>query len=137
MGGAARLQAAGQTILLTTHYMEEAEALCDRVAVVDHGKILASGTVDQLKSSAGADTVITVTYDDAAPQQIKKLGDRDGISKVEVNDGQVRVFAADPEGILGELVTIGSSAASASPTRPAPAQPETVFLTLTGREYRE
>ena len=132
------LQAAGQTIVLTTHYMEEAEALCDRVAVVDHGKILASGTVDQLKSSAGADTVITVSYDAAAPHEIKKLSDRDGISKVEVTDGQVRVFAADPEGILGELVTIGSTTGvgvtDATQLRPSL---ETVFLALTGREYRE
>src|ERR1700684_3113717 len=44
----------GQTILLTTHYMEEAEALCDQVAVVDHGKVLAAGTIDQLKEGAGA-----------------------------------------------------------------------------------
>ena len=132
------LQAAGQTILLTTHYMEEAEALCDRVAVVDHGEILASGTVDQLKSSAGADTVITVAYDAPVPERIQALADREGISKVEVNDGQVRVFAAEPEGLLGELVTIGSGSGvgvtDATQLRPSL---ETVFLTLTGREYRE
>jgi ABC-2 type transport system ATP-binding protein len=132
------LQAGGQTILLTTHYMEEAEALCDRVAVVDHGEVLASGTVDQLKSSAGADTVITVSYDAPAPQEIKKLSDRDGISKVEVTDGQVRVFASAPDGILGDLVTIGSAAGvgvtDATQLRPSL---ETVFLTLTGRDYRE
>ncbi|TMQ91070.1 ATP-binding cassette domain-containing protein [Actinomadura soli] len=132
------LQAAGQTILLTTHYMEEAEALCDRVAVVDHGQILASGTVDELKSNAGADTVITVTYDAAAPEGIHGLADRDGISKVEINDGQVRVFAAESDGLLGELVTLGSRAGvgvtDATQLRPSL---ETVFLTLTGREYRE
>ncbi|RKS67857.1 ABC-2 type transport system ATP-binding protein [Actinomadura pelletieri DSM 43383] len=132
------LQAAGQTIVLTTHYMEEAEALCDRVAVVDHGEILASGTVDELKSTAGADTVITVAYDTAAPAGVRALADRDGITKVEVNDGQVRVFASDPGGLLGELVTIGSRAGvgvtDATQLRPSL---ETVFLTLTGRDYRE
>ena len=46
----------GQTILLTTHYMEEAEALCDRIAVVDHGKVLAEGSVDKLLADSGAQT---------------------------------------------------------------------------------
>src|SRR3984885_10877429 len=67
----------GQTILLTTHYMEEAEALCDRIAVVDHGQVLASGTVDELKSGAGADTVITVRYEEQVPAG---LAERSGLS---------------------------------------------------------
>ncbi|MGI8333208.1 ATP-binding cassette domain-containing protein [Actinomadura scrupuli] len=133
------LQAQGQTTLLTTHYMEEAEALCERVAVIDHGKVLASGTVEELKSSAGADTVITVTYDGVPPaQSIDTLRARHDVSKVEVSDGQVRVFAHEPDGLLGELVTVGASAGvgitDATQLRPSL---ETVFLTLTGREYRE
>ncbi|WP_242894246.1 ABC transporter ATP-binding protein [Actinomadura litoris] len=132
------LQESGQTIVLTTHYMEEAEALCEKVAVVDHGRILASGTVDELKGAAGADTVITVTYDAPPPREIKALADRDGISKVEINDGQVRVFAAEAEGILGELVAVGAAAGvgvtDATQLRPSL---ETVFLTITGRDYRE
>src|SRR5271167_4891800 len=54
------LNEAGQTILLTTHYMEEAEQLCDRVAIMDHGKILALDTPAALKQSVGADTIVTV-----------------------------------------------------------------------------
>src|ERR1700757_3746813 len=54
----------GQTILLTTHYMEEAEALCDKVAVVDHGKVLARGTQEQLKEEAGAATIVTVRFEE-------------------------------------------------------------------------
>ncbi|MFF5264114.1 ABC transporter ATP-binding protein [Actinomadura viridis] len=132
------LQAEGQTIVLTTHYMEEAEALCDRVAVVDHGKVLASGTVDGLKGSAGADTVITVGYDGPAPAGISSLRDRDGVGKVEITGDQVRVFTRRPEGVLGELVAAGAAAGvgvtDATQLRPSL---ETVFLTLTGREYRE
>ena len=131
----------GQTILLTTHYMEEAEALCQQVAIVDHGRVLASGTVDELKEGAGADTVVTVRYDGGAPADLgiqSALRARPGISKVETDRDQVRVFAREPEGVLGELVTAGARAGltvlDAAQLKPSL---ETVFLTLTGREYRE
>jgi ABC-2 type transport system ATP-binding protein len=91
------LHAEGQTILLTTHYMEEAEALCDRVAVVDHGEVLAAGSVDELKEGAGADTVITVRYESPVPDGLATrtgLDGRPGISKVETDGDQVRVFPA-------------------------------------------
>jgi daunorubicin resistance ABC transporter ATP-binding subunit len=135
------LHAEGQTILLTTHYMEEAEALCDQVAVVDHGEVLAAGTIDGLKEGAGADTVITVRYEGGTPDAAglhARLDARPGVSKVEVEADQVRVFAREPEGILGDLVTAGSSAGltvrDAAELKPSL---ETVFLNLTGREYRE
>jgi daunorubicin resistance ABC transporter ATP-binding subunit len=132
------LHAEGQTILLTTHYMEEAEALCDRVAVIDHGEVLASGTVDELKQGAGADTVITVRYDGGVPDGLEVLGDRPGVSKIDTESDQVRVFAREPDGVLGELVTAGTRAGltvrDAAQLKPSL---ETVFLTLTGREYRE
>ena len=54
------LNGEGQTILLTTHYMEEADQLCGRVAIMDHGKILALDTPDALKQSVGADTIVTI-----------------------------------------------------------------------------
>jgi ABC-2 type transport system ATP-binding protein len=132
------LQAGGQTILLTTHYMEEAEALCDRVAVIDHGRLLACGTVADLEGSAGAETVITVTYEGAPPADVAAVAGRDGVSRVEVSDGQVRVFARDAGGLLGELVSVGAEAGIAV-TDAVQLRPslETVFLTLTGREYRE
>src|ERR1700722_6490585 len=135
------LHAQGQTILLTTHYMEEAEALCDQVAVVDHGKILASGTVDELKDGTGAETVITVRYQEAVPEGVTArtgLTDRPGVSKGEADGDYIRVFTREPEGVLGELVNVGSAAGltvrDATQLKPSL---ETVFLTLTGREYRE
>ena len=107
------LHAEGQTILLTTHYMEEAEALCEQVSVVDHGEVLASGTVNELKAGTGAETVITVRYDEPVPDGMAEhagLGRRAGVSKVEADGDQVRVFTREPDGVLGELVTAGSAA---------------------------
>jgi ABC-2 type transport system ATP-binding protein len=135
------LHTGGQTILLTTHYMEEAEALCDRVAVVDHGKILAAGTIGELKDGAGADTVITVRYEGGTPAELAlqaRLDARPGVSKLEIDGDMVRVFTREPEGVLGDLVTAGSAAGltvrDATELKPSL---ETVFLNLTGREYRE
>jgi ABC-2 type transport system ATP-binding protein len=135
------LHGEGQTILLTTHYMEEAEALCDRISVIDHGTVLASGTVNELKEGTGAETVITVRYEDAVPADLAAragLTGRPGVSKIEADGDHVRVFTREPEGVLGELVTAGSAAGltvrDASQLKPSL---ETVFLTLTGREYRE
>jgi ABC-2 type transport system ATP-binding protein len=135
------LHAEGQTILLTTHYMEEAEALCEQISVVDHGEVLASGTVNGLKESAGAETVITVRYDETVPELFidkSRLADRPGVSKVEAENDQVRVFTRVPDGVLGELVAAGTAAGLAviDATMLKPSL-ETVFLTLTGREYRE
>jgi ABC-2 type transport system ATP-binding protein len=135
------LHAEGQTILLTTHYMEEAEALCEQISVIDHGEVLASGTVDGLKEGAGAETVITVRYDELVPELFvdkSGLADWPGVSKVEADGDQVRVFTREPDGVLGELVAAGATAGLAvlDATMLKPSL-ETVFLTLTGREYRE
>jgi daunorubicin resistance ABC transporter ATP-binding subunit len=131
----------GQTILLTTHYMEEAEALCDKVAVVDHGLILAEGSVDKLLADSGAQTIVTVRFDEPVPaglSELAGLADRPGVTKVEVDGDQLRVFSGDPEGLLGDLVTMGATnglhVRDASEAKPSL---ETAFLALTGREYRE
>jgi daunorubicin resistance ABC transporter ATP-binding subunit len=135
------LHGLGQTILLTTHYMEEAEALCDRIAVVDHGKVLAEGTVEELKEGTGTDTIITVRYEESVSPALAEhagLADRPGVTKVETDGDQVRVFTREPDGVLGELVAAGAAEGlhvrDAAQLKPSL---ETVFLTLTGREYRE
>lgn len=61
------MKAEGRTIILTTHYMDEAEALCDRLAILDHGKILRSGTPAELIASLGIPSVVELTFDEAAP----------------------------------------------------------------------
>jgi ABC-2 type transport system ATP-binding protein len=131
----------GQSILLTTHYMEEAESLCDRIAVVDHGLVLAEGTVDELKATAAAATIVTVRFEEPVPDGLagrSGLAGHPQVTSVEADGDQLRVFSSDPEGLLGELIAAGAKAGlhvrDATQQRPSL---ETVFLTLTGREYRE
>jgi ABC-2 type transport system ATP-binding protein len=128
----------GQTILLTTHYMEEADQLCERIVIIDHGRALALGSPRELKQTLGADTVITLTIDGDPSRLTSRAAAIDGVRDAE-QDGQiVRVFATRSEGVLAKLVDVASElqlhvrdAASSPPSL------ETVFLSLTGREYRE
>src|SRR4051812_38386206 len=97
----------GQTILLTTHYMEEADQLCDRLAIIDHGKLLASDTPSALKQSIGVDAMVTVT----AEGDTNRLADtlRAGVteaSRVEATDGVVRLWTARTEGIMPRVIDV-------------------------------
>ena len=128
----------GQTILLTTHYMEEADALCERIAILDHGKMLALGSPSELKERYGADSVISITVEGDAAALRGEAERLDAVRRIEVLDGTIRVFANPPLGVLARLVEL--AAASGLPVRDASSLPpslETVFLSLTGREYRE
>jgi daunorubicin resistance ABC transporter ATP-binding subunit len=128
----------GLTILLTTHYMEEADALCERIAILDHGKVLALGGPAELKQQHGPDTVITLTVQgDLGPLE-QRVAAFDGVRATESVDSTLRVFADKPEGVLAAVVIqaseLGLAVRDATSTPPSL---ETVFLALTGREYRE
>jgi len=132
------LHEAGQTTLLTTHYMEEADILCERIAILDDGKVLALGSPSELKQTLGADTVISLTLDGDPAPLVAQVEAMDAVRTVEQVDHTIRVFASRAEGVLARLVTMAAAlnvqvvdAASQPPSL------ETVFLTLTGREYRE
>ncbi len=134
-----KLNAEGQTILLTTHHLEEAEELCDRVAIVDHGKVLACDTVAGIKASAGAESVITVHFDGPAEPAVETARKLDGVTRAEADGNELRVHAAPPaDGLLGEVIAAGRDRGllcrNASTLPPSL---ETAFLNLTGREYRE
>jgi daunorubicin resistance ABC transporter ATP-binding subunit len=128
----------GLTILLTTHYLEEADTLCERIAILDHGKVLALGAPAELKQTLGADTVISLTVDGDLGLLEQAASAIEGVRNVEREDGVVRVFTSHPTGVLAELVREAS--ALGLHVRDATSQPpslETVYLALTGNEYRE
>jgi ABC-2 type transport system ATP-binding protein len=132
------LHAEGQTILLTTHYMEEADQLCNRVAIMDHGEILALDTPERLKRSVGAGNVVRIT----ASGDLDRLAEHlmttvPGAVAARVVDNQVRL-QADGSGLLPRIVAAAGEA-GASVTDVSVSEPtlETVFINLTGRDLRE
>jgi ABC-2 type transport system ATP-binding protein len=129
----------GQTILLTTHYMEEADRLCQRVAIMDHGRILALDTPAALKESIGADTIVTVkTTGD--PGQLADLLSRDveGVTRTRVAGDRLELHMQAGDRLVPRIVLAAEGhgydlvdVSIAEPTL------ETVFINLTGRELRE
>jgi ABC-2 type transport system ATP-binding protein len=135
----AELHTEGQTILLTTHYMEEADQLCDRLAIMDHGRILALDTPAQLKASVGADSIVIVSADGDLDRLGAVLAERiDGVSSTVRVDDTVRVAVRGVAGLLPAVITTAEDAGftvkDVSLTDPTL---ETVFINLTGKELRD
>jgi ABC-2 type transport system ATP-binding protein len=133
------LHRGGQTIMLTTHYMEEADRLCNRVAIMDHGRILALDTPADLKQSVGADTVVTVkTGGDA--EELRALLERevDGVTRTRASDGGVQLHVKGTESVVPRIVSAaergGFDLVDLSISEPTL---ETVFINLTGKELRD
>ncbi len=126
----------GGTVLLTTHYMEEAERLCDRVAIVDHGKVIAQGTPVELIASLGAEHV--VEFESDHPVDLERLRGLDGVRAVGSENGAVRLTVGAVHrslpALLAELVR---QRATLSRLATHHATLEDVFVSLTGRHLRE
>jgi ABC-2 type transport system ATP-binding protein len=133
------LNATGQTVVLTTHYMEEADALCARVAIMDHGKILALDTPANLKKSTGADTIVTVKVLSDGETLAKAL-EREiaGVVGTRVVDNIVTMQVEGADRLVPKVVNV-AEAAQVEILDLAVAEPslETVFINLTGKELRE
>jgi ABC-2 type transport system ATP-binding protein len=133
------LHAEGETILLTTHYMEEADQLCDRVAIMDHGQILALDSPERLKQSTGAGTIVKVTADPADADRLgRHLVDAvEGATDYRIVDGVV-LLSAHGSGLLPRIVNaaedIDVAVTDLSVSDPSL---ETVFINLTGKDLRE
>jgi len=129
----------GQTILLTTHYMEEADKLCERVAVMDHGRILALGTPAALKQSVGADTVVTVkTTGDPEGLGALLTDQVGGVTRTRLSDGHLQLHVKGTPGLVSTIVSTaergGFDILDLSIAEPSL---ETVFINLTGKELRD
>jgi ABC-2 type transport system ATP-binding protein len=127
---------AGHTVLLTTHYLEEAEVLCDRVAIMDHGRILEEGTVEELVSRRFKERAVRFDAIDGLGNE--RLADLPGVSSVKRENGEVLVYTRDVAttigGVLAAAEELGVEPANLGVRRPTL---EDVFLDLTGRTLRD
>ncbi|MFZ1683662.1 MAG: ABC transporter ATP-binding protein [Candidatus Zixiibacteriota bacterium] len=121
-----QLRSDGRTIVYTTHYMEEAQRLCDRVAIIDHGKILDLDTVDRLIAKHGGKSVVKIEFDSATKLPADLPGDLDG--------DRLRIDTDRPMEEVANLNARGLTFRSLHVERP---DLESVFLNLTGRRLRD
>ena len=133
------LNAAGQTIVLTTHYMEEADRLCGRVAIMDHGRILALDTPAALKQGVDADTVVTVKAGGDQERLARTMqASLDGVTRIRHTDAGLQLHVRGGNRLLARVMaaaeTDGFEVADLSVAEPSL---ETVFISLTGKELRD
>jgi ABC-2 type transport system ATP-binding protein len=130
------MKAGGRTVLLTTHYMDEAEALCDRLAILDHGKILRVGTPAELIASLAIPSVVELTFTGDAPDP-SELRERLG-SPVTARGDLWEIPTPDPKTLLPRLLTLTEAAGVPyQQVHVRRATLEDVFLQLTGRSLRD
>lgn len=128
------IQKSGKTVILTTHFMEEAEHLCDRVAIVDHGRIVALDSPENLIQSLGAENRIIFNVESANGLPSEKLKDLTGVTRIEQIGDRVVVYGTGDE-LVGIVVNaLTSKGIRFSNLRTEQPNLEDVFLTLTGRE---
>lgn len=131
-------QEKGMTVLYTSHYMEEVERLCDRVYIMDHGRIIASGTKEELKSILSSEETVWMELDRPYPEFFKELQLFDGIKQAAEIEKGIKLIIPKGNRILGRLFQVAErhQAQIINVTVQTPTL-EDVFLHLTGRKLRD
>jgi daunorubicin resistance ABC transporter ATP-binding subunit len=132
------LKARGKTFLITTNYLEEASALCDRLAILDHGKLIALGTPEELRRRFG-DTVLEIGMTPApTPELIARLRALPGVSQVETGeDGLVKLTVTGEQAIAGDAVRLVTAEGALRTITQREPNLDEIFLSLTGSALRD
>jgi ABC-2 type transport system ATP-binding protein len=134
----AGLSAAGMAVLYTTHYMEEAERLCDRVGIIDHGNLIAEGTRRELVSMVGEADSVSLVASGNVSAAADALAGMDGVQKVSVTEQGIDLVVTEARehlpALLAQAAAKGAAIKSVEVTEP---DLEAVFLHLTGRALRD
>jgi ABC-2 type transport system ATP-binding protein len=125
----------GRTIVMTTHYMEEADQLCDRIAIIDRGKLLALDTPANLKAKAPGDTIVDVVLDADATRLVEAARTTPGVTRAEARGPMLRVYTPRVGETLPAILALaeggGCTVNDIHLSRPSL---ETLFISLTGRK---
>ena len=138
LSGVERLGEEGMAVLYTTHYMEEAERLCDRVGIIDEGRIIAEGTRRELVETVGQRDRVHLTVSGDPRPAVDAVKNLPGVETVSVDDEGVEVVAADGAALLPALLgVLAESGVSVTSAEVSESDLEAVFLHLTGKALRE
>ncbi len=130
----------GMTVLYTTHYMEEAQELSDRIGIIDHGEMIALGTLPELTQLVGEQDIVElgITEEHSRPELIRALGAVEGVREVNAANGNLRLIVKDGNAALPALITVANAqGARISDVSVQEPNLEAVFLHLTGRALRD
>jgi ABC-2 type transport system ATP-binding protein len=133
-----RFRGGGGTILITTHYMDEAHALCDRVGIMDHGKLIALGTPRDLVASLGAEHMVEFAIGNGRSPDRSELSTLPGVRDVRINDGHTALATSELHSTVPALLDLlRRHQAELSQLGTHSATLEDVFVHLTGRQLRD
>ncbi|MFD2169876.1 ABC transporter ATP-binding protein [Tumebacillus lipolyticus] len=132
------LNRSGMTVIYTSHYMEEVEYLCERLAIIDHGQLIAIGSKQELKNRLTNGAMIKLVLEAEVPALGDQLRALQGVQQVAIEGDEISIFAQGARQLLGDVVTT-ATAAGAQIVSVDVLEPnlETVFLHLTGRTLRD
>ncbi|MRS12639.1 MAG: ABC transporter ATP-binding protein [Actinobacteria bacterium] len=132
------LNTAGMTVLYTSHYMEEVEYLCDRIAIMDHGRIIAMGTLGELRDVVGGMDIVDVKVDGLSDEAVAQVEAIPGVEQVDRTEASLQVLTRSSGSIMGRLVaTLESAGAHVTSITVTEPNLESVFLHLTGKSLRD
>ncbi|MEG2018850.1 MAG: ABC transporter ATP-binding protein [Clostridium sp.] len=133
-----KLREEGATIIYTSHYMQEVDDICDRIAIVDNGRVIAEGTSSELKNLVENKNIYDITVAKKVNGIKEKIEKISGVEKITFTDNEYKISTSKSSNLIGNLVTVISenggdikNITSVSPSL------ETVFLALTGKNLRE